>query len=175
LTGICFTEVGINLTQIANGIESGKIKTLLVLGENLVKYGVNPGALREKDTITEVVEEHTLTAELLGKLETLIVSDILPNETTKLAHYLLPGTAPAEKRGSFTNGKGRVQKFMKAVEAPGDARAEAEFLQTLVHHVTGQTVAATPEGLFNEMAKDVPAFKGLTWGGLGDTGATVEI
>jgi predicted molibdopterin-dependent oxidoreductase YjgC len=50
-----------------------------------------------------------------------------------------------------------------------------EFLQILVHHVAGQTVAATPEGLFNEMAKDVPAFNGLTWAGLGDTGVTVQI
>ena len=175
LTGICFTEVGINLAQIASGIEQGKIKTLIVLGENLVKHGVSPGALREKETVSEVVEEHALTAELLGKLETFIVSDILPNETTKLAHFVLPGAAHAEKRGTFTNTKGRVQKFMKAVEAPGDARAESEFLQALVHNVTGQNTAATPEGLFNEMAKDVPAFNSLTWAGLGDTGATVEI
>ena len=31
------------------------------------------------------------------------------------------------------------------------------------------------EGLFNQMAKEVPAFKGLTWAGLGDTGVTVGI
>jgi len=30
LTGICFTEIGANLPQIANGISSGKIKTLIV-------------------------------------------------------------------------------------------------------------------------------------------------
>jgi len=28
---------------------------------------------------------------------------------------------------------------------------------------------------FNEMAKDVSAFNGLTWASLGDTGATVKI
>jgi NADH-quinone oxidoreductase subunit G len=175
LTGICFTEVGINLAQIAVGIERRKIKTLLVFGENLVKHGVSPGELRERETVSEVVEEHSLTAELLAKLDTLIVSDILPNETTKLAHYVLPGAAHAEKRGTFTNGNGRVQKFMKAVEAPGEARAEAEFLRELVQNVTGQAVAATPEGLFNEMAQDVSAFNGLTWADLGDTGVTVQI
>src|SRR5882724_5795083 len=73
-----------------------------------------------------------------GKFETLIVSDILPNATTKLAHYVLPGCAHAEKRGTFTNIKDRVQKFMKAVEAPGAARAEWEFLHDLVYNVTGQ-------------------------------------
>jgi NADH-quinone oxidoreductase subunit G len=155
LTGICFTEIGTNIPQIASGISSGKIKTLIVFGEDLTKHGIG--------------------ADLLGKLETLIVSDILPNATTKLAHYLLPGAAHAEKRGSFTNTKGRVQKFMKAVEPPGDARPEWEFLHDLVFNVTGQDGFLTIEGLFNAMAKDVPAFNGLTWASLGDTGVTVPI
>jgi NADH-quinone oxidoreductase subunit G len=155
LTGICFTEIGANIPQIANGISSGKIKTLIVFGEDVTKHGIG--------------------AELLGKLETLIVSDILPNATTKLAHYVLPGCAHAEKRGSFTNTKGRVQKFMKAVEAPGDARAEWEFLHDLVHNVTGQNGFVTIEGLFNQMAKEVSAFNGVTWQALGDTGVTVQI
>ena len=155
LTGICFTEIGTNLPQIANGISSGKIKTLIIFGEDVTKHGIS--------------------ADLLVKLETLIVSNILPNATTKLAHFVLPGCAHAEKRGSFTNTKGRVQKFMKAVEAPGDARAEWEFLHDLVHNVTGQNGFVTIEGLFNEMAKDVPAFNGLTWASLGDTGVSVKI
>jgi NADH-quinone oxidoreductase subunit G len=155
LTGMCFTEMGTNLPQIASGISSGKIKTLIIFGEDVTKHG--------------------LGAELLGKLDMLIVSDILPNATTNLAHYLLPGCAHAEKRGTFTNGKGRVQKFMKAVEPPGEARPEWEFLHELVYNVTGQDGFLTIEGLFNEMAKDVPAFNGLTWAGLGDSGATVKI
>jgi NADH-quinone oxidoreductase subunit G len=155
LTGICFTEIGTNLPQIANGIASGKIKTLIVFGEDVTKHGIG--------------------AELLGTLDTLIVSDILPNATTKLAHYVLPGCAHAEKRGTFTNTKGRVQKFMKAVEAPGDARAEWEFLHDLVFNVTGQNGFVTIEGLFNAMAADVSAFHGLTWAALGDTGVTVKI
>jgi NADH-quinone oxidoreductase subunit G len=155
LTGICFTEIGTNLPQIASGISSGKIKTLIVFGEDVTKHGIG--------------------ANLLGKLENLIVSDILPNATTKLAHYILPGCAHAEKRGSFTNVKGRVQKFMKAVEAPGDARAEWEFLHDLVFNVTGQNGFVTIEGLFNAMAADVSAFNGLTWAALGDTGVTVKI
>src|SRR6185436_5530231 len=123
----------------------------------------------------EDVTKHGLVAELLGKLETLIVSDILPNETTKLAHYLLPCCAHVEKRGTFTNAKGRVQKFMKAIEPRGDARPEWEFLHDLVFAVTGQDGCVSIEGLFNLMAKEVPAFKGLTWAGLGDIGTTVPI
>jgi NADH-quinone oxidoreductase subunit G len=155
LTGICFTEMGTNLPQIASGILSGKIRTLIVFGEDVTRHGIG--------------------ADLLGKLDMLVVSDILPNATTNLAHYLLPGCAHAEKRGTFTNGKGRVQKFMKAVEAPGNARPEWEFLHELVFNVTGQNGYVTIEGLFNEMARDIPAFNGLTWAALGDSGATVKV
>jgi NADH-quinone oxidoreductase subunit G len=155
LIGICQANVGIKMMVIADSIKVGKVKTLIVFGEDVTKSSID--------------------AELLGKLDTLIVSDILPNETTKRAHYLLPGCAHVEKRGTFTNIKGRVQKFMKAVEAPGEARPEWEFLHDLVYNVTGEDGFLTIEGLFNEMAKDVPAFNGLTWAGLGDTGVTVEI
>jgi len=155
LTGICGEKMGEQIAKIASGIEQGKIKTLIVFGEDVTKHGIG--------------------AHLLGKLETLIVSDILPNETTKLAHYLLPGCAHVEKRGTFTNGKGRVQKFMQALQPRGDARPEWEVLHELVFHVTGQDGYATIEGLFNLMAKEVPAFSGLTWAGLGDTGVTVQI
>lgn len=175
LTGMSFTEMGINLSKIAAGIARGEIKTLIVFGEDLLMNSVKSDKLRDKELTSEVVSEHGITAELLRKLDTLIVSDILPNATTKFAHYVLPGCAHAEKRGSFTNRDGRVQKFMQAIQPKGDARAEWDFLHDLVYNVTGKNGFLTIEGLFNEMAKDVPAFNGLTWAGLGDVGVTVKI
>ncbi|HTH46901.1 MAG TPA: molybdopterin-dependent oxidoreductase [Candidatus Limnocylindria bacterium] len=155
LTGMAFTEFGFNLPKIADGIANGTIRTLVVFGEDVTKQG--------------------LSAELLAKLDALIVCDILPNATTALATHLLPGAAHAEKRGTFVNVKGRLQKFMKAVEAPGDARAEWEFLHELVFNVTGQNGFVSIEGLFNQMAKEVPAFAGLEWAKVGDTGVNVPI
>jgi NADH-quinone oxidoreductase subunit G len=155
LTGMCGAVMGVHLPAIAEGIARGAVGTLLVFGEDVTRHGLGP--------------------ELLGKLETLIVSDILPNATTRLAHYLLPGCAHAEKRGTFTNTKGRVQKFMQAIEPPGDARPEWEFLHQLLLDVRGKDGFLTMEGLFNEMARDVPAFHGLTWAGLGDAGVSVRV
>jgi NADH-quinone oxidoreductase subunit G len=175
LTGICFTEAGIRLTEIADGIARGGIKTLLVFGEDLLKRAVTAQALRERELVSEVVEEHAITAELLGKLDTLIVSDILPNKCAEFAHYVLPGCAHAEKRGTFVNAKGRLQKITKAVEPPGDARPEWEFLHELVFSVTGQDGYRSIEGLFNQMAKEVPAFAGLEWAKIGDTGVNVAV
>ena len=155
LTGIAAEPMGSNLAKIAEGIRAGRIKTLIVFGEDVTRQGIG--------------------ADLLAKLDLLVVSDILPNATTALAHYLLPGCAHAEKRGTFTNTKGRVQKFMKAVEPRGEARPEWEFLHEWVCRVTGQNGFATIEGLFNQMAGELPAFQGLTWAGLGDTGVTVPL
>jgi NADH-quinone oxidoreductase subunit G len=147
--------MGLNLPRIAEGIRKGEIKNLIVFGEDVTKHG--------------------LDADLLGKLEILVVSDILPNATTELAHYLLPGCAHAEKRGTMTNAKGQVQKFMKAIEPRGDARAEWEFLHDLVYGLGDRNNIVSMEKLFNEMAREVPAFHELTWAGLGDKGARVPV
>ena len=156
LVGITSKRVGSKLSIIKNGIESGKVKTLIVFGEDVTKHGID--------------------TKLLKKV-TLIVSDILPNETTKVADFLLPGCAHAEKRGTFTNVKGRVQKFMKALEPPGDALSEWEFLHELAYNVAGLGGFKTIEGLFNQMAGEVKAFKDaeLTWAKLGDHGLDVEL
>ncbi|MDP6084192.1 MAG: molybdopterin-dependent oxidoreductase, partial [Verrucomicrobiota bacterium] len=100
-----------------------------------------------------------------------------PNATTRKADYLLPGCSHAEKRGTFTNVKGRVQKFTKALEPSGDAMPEWEVLHELVHNVTGLDGFNSIEGLFNQMADEVKAFKaaGLTWASLGDNGADVKL
>jgi NADH-quinone oxidoreductase subunit G len=155
LIGIAAAPMGSNLPKIAAGIASDSIKTLIVFGEDVTKAGLGEN--------------------LLAKLDLLVVSDILPNKTTALAHYLLPGCAHAEKRGSFVNVKGRVQRFMQNIQPKGNARPEWEFLHELTQAVTGQNGFVSIEGLFNQMAAEVPAFKGLTWAGLGDLGVTAPI
>src|SRR5688572_20322919 len=148
LFGIGAKDLGKNIAAIAEGIRKGTIKTLIVFGEDVTKHGIG--------------------SDVLAKLELLIVSDILPSATVDGAHVVLPGVPHAEKRGTFTNIKGRVQRFMKAVEPPGNARPEWEFLHEIVFNVTGENGFVSIEGLFNQMAKEVPAFNGLTWAGLGD-------
>ncbi|MBX3731315.1 MAG: molybdopterin-dependent oxidoreductase [Verrucomicrobiae bacterium] len=154
ITGIAFTEMGIRIPEIADGIRSGRITTLLVFGEDVTRHGIGP--------------------DLLGRLPLLVVSDLLPNATTAAAHYLLPGCAHAEKRGTFVNGKGRLQRFLKAVEAPGDARPEWEFLLELVDGV-GRGGIPNIETLFQRMTGSVPALSGIEWAALGDHGVTLNL
>jgi NADH-quinone oxidoreductase subunit G len=154
LLGIAASEPGMNLPRIAEAIRQGKVRTLLVVGEDVTRHGMN--------------------AELLRRLDALIVSDILPNATTALAHYLLPGCAHAEKRGSFINARGRIQRFVKAIEPPGNARPECEFLAELLKAVAGIEISDNPVMLWDVMAAERPEFKGLSWAALGDQGADVS-
>jgi predicted molibdopterin-dependent oxidoreductase YjgC len=154
LTGISADPMGSNIPEIAKQIRRGIIRTLIVFGEDVTKHGIGPDLLRQ--------------------LNTLIVSDILPSDTTALAHYVLPGCAHAEKRGSFINTKGRVQRFMKALEPKGEARPEWEILHELLLATTGQNGFVSIEGLFNQMAAELPALKGVTWAALRDTGVNIN-
>jgi NADH-quinone oxidoreductase subunit G len=155
LLGLAANPPGSNLAGFAERIRAGSVTTLIVFGEDVALHGFD--------------------SETLGRLEMLVVSDILTNGSAGRAHYVLPGCAHAEKRGSFTNVKGRVQRFLKAVEPPGDARPDVEFLGELWERITGERAPASQEGLFNQMAAEVPAFCGLTWGALGDHGLTVPL
>ncbi len=157
LQGVCFTEIGINLHYIARDIERGKVKTLFVVGEDLTR------------------EDLELPDDLLDRLEHLIVGGLLPNPTVERAHFVLPGCAHVEKRGSFINAHGRVQRFAKAIEPPGDARPEVEWLGELLRRLTGETPSRDVAVLFDQLAARTPALNGLTWAALGDTGVTVEV
>ncbi len=155
LLGVAADPMGSGLPAIAEGIRSGKIRNLLVFGENPLKCG--------------------LGMEQLRRLDLLVVADILPNDGQRAAHFLLPGAAHAEKRGSFTNVKGRVQRFMPAVPPPGDARPEGEILWELLVLLGVRSGPFSLEGVAVDMAGQVPAFQGVTWAGLGDLGVTVPI
>lgn len=155
LLGVAAEPMGSRLPAIAEGIRSGKIRNLLVFGENPLKCG--------------------LGMEQSRRLDLLVVADILPNDGQSAAHFLLPGAAHAEKRGSFTNVKGRVQRFMPAVPPPGDARPDGEFLWELLVLLGVRSGPFSLEGVAADMAGQVPAFQGVTWAGLGDLGVTVPI
>jgi len=155
LVGMCFTEIGINLPVIAEAIERGKVRGLVVLGEDVTKEGLEP--------------------ELLDRLDWLVASDVLPGPLVERADIALPGAAHFEKWGTFVNVEGRLQRFAPAIPPPGRARPEAEWLCLLVGRLTGRTFPSGPEALFDLMASEVPAFRGIRWRDLGDQGVEVEV
>jgi predicted molibdopterin-dependent oxidoreductase YjgC len=135
---------------MAEAIRAGRLRTLVVFGEDVTRHGI--------------------PADALQRLETLVASDILPNATTRAAHWVLPGCAHAEKRGTFTNVRGRVQRFFQALQPPGAARPESEFLVELLALMGDTDLPRNLPALFNRLAAEVAPFKGMTWAGLGEQG-----
>jgi NADH-quinone oxidoreductase subunit G len=153
LLGVTSATPGSRLGDIAAGIASGKITSLIVLGENPLHCGLN-----ETD---------------LSKLASLVVIDILPNASLKHASAVLPGSASAEKRGSMVNVNGRLQRLNRALTAPGHARDDWEILSDLLKGL-GADRASSLEDLFKQMATETPALAGLNFGKIGDLGVTLK-
>lgn len=57
----------------------------------------------------------------------VIAQDMFPNETTELADVILPAAGWGEKTGTFTNVDRTVHISHKAVEPPGQARADLDI------------------------------------------------
>jgi NADH-quinone oxidoreductase subunit G len=155
LTGVAADPVGSRIPMIAEGIKSGKIRTLIVHGENVVKYGI--------------------TEELLAKLELLVVIDTLPNKATELAHYVLPGATFAEKRGTFINAKNRLQRLNIAIALPGIARPEWQTFAALLNELGADGTYLTIEDVFADMSRTLTPLKGLNLSKIGDLGVELKL
>ncbi len=105
-------EAGLGMIAMIEAAEKGDLKALYIMGENPLRSMPQQGRVKAA----------------LEKLDLLVVQDILETETVGIADVVLPGAAPAEKAGSFTNLEGRVQSFTPAVQPPGDAKADLEIL-----------------------------------------------
>ena len=141
---------GNRLPAIVEGIKSGTLKGLILLGENAVAAGI-----AEAD---------------LAKLATLVVVDILPNASTKHAKVVLPAASYAEKRGSMINGKNRLQRLNQAISSPGEAHDDWEILRDLIQAINGSNGIYTIEEVFAQMAATVPEFAGRSLSKIGDLG-----
>lgn len=113
------------------------------------------------------------TRAALGALETLIWSGTNANATSALAHWVLPSAAWVEREGTFTNFEGRVQRFRTAVEPLGEALADWEAIGRVLGALGAPPRATRAEHWFRELTETVPAFAGLTYAAIGDTGRTV--
>ncbi|HUI07226.1 MAG TPA: molybdopterin-dependent oxidoreductase [Verrucomicrobiae bacterium] len=148
------SDIGVRIPAIAEGIASGKIRGLIVLGENVANHGIGE--------------------EVLAKLELLVVIDALPNKVTDLAHYVLPGATFAEKRGTFINAQGRLQRLNPAIPSPGVARPEWQTLVALLNELGAGAGYLTLEDVFADMARTLAPLAGLNLSKIGDLGVDVS-
>jgi formate dehydrogenase alpha subunit len=147
---------GLTIMEIMDALEKGTVKALVVLGENPMV----------SDPDTHHVEKALKCAEFL------VVMDIFPTETAKLAHVVLPGAAFAEKDGTFANTERRVQRVRRAVDPPGEARPDWWILQEISTRFGYPMNYKDPEAIQEEIAKVAPSYGGITYDRLNGKGLT---
>ena len=146
--------MGLKIPMMIDAAGDGGLKALYIMGQDLVATEPNQQA----------VVAH------LQSLEFLVCQEIFLTETAKLAHVVLPGAAFAEKDGTFTCSERRVQLVRKAVEPPGEAKADWQIL-CLVAEALGTPMSyRDPAQIYDEMAGLSPMFAGISHQRIADNG-----
>jgi NADH-quinone oxidoreductase subunit G len=152
VTSVAASPLGSRLPEIKQGIESGEIKSLIVLNEDATAAGIG--------------------AETLAKLDTLLVLASLPSATTEAAHLLLPIAAWGEQVGTFINAQGRLQRCNTAVQPPGEAQPAALVLANLLQRLGGAILGETVQDVFRVMSAELP-LTAASIGQIGDLGVKI--
>jgi NADH-quinone oxidoreductase subunit G len=101
----------------------------------------------------------------------LVIGTVLPAAARQRADVVLPTANFAEEEGTFTNLRGRVQRFLQAKAPPGLARPTWFVLSDLLS-ASGESASyfLTSE-VFAALAASRPEFAGMTYDSLGLKGA----
>lgn len=116
----------------------GGPRVLFVHGSNLLVSAPDADRVRER----------------LESLDLLVVCDVVPSETARLADVVLPVTQWAEEEGTMTSLEGRVIRRRRAIDPPPGVRSELEVLADLATRL-GSTVRfdVDPAAVFDELAR----------------------
>jgi NADH-quinone oxidoreductase subunit G len=90
-----------------------------------------------------------------------------------LAHVVLPAAMWVEYEGSFTNYQRRVQRFRRAYNPLGDARARWELASGLLRRLGRPLPASSARELFGLLAAETRDYAGLDFKKLGSTGVAL--
>ncbi|MEO7358712.1 MAG: molybdopterin-dependent oxidoreductase, partial [Gemmatimonadaceae bacterium] len=99
------------------------------------------------------------------------VGATMPDVLRERAAVVLPIANIAEEEGTFTNLRGRVQRFLQAKAAPGVARPSWYVLGDLLQQMGGQDSYYLPSDVFRALSVTHAAFAGLDYQALGLQGA----
>jgi assimilatory nitrate reductase catalytic subunit len=110
-------------------------------------------------------DQHTVEQALRG-LDFFVVTDFFFSETAELADIVLPGNVWAEDEGTVTTLEGRVVKYNKAVEPPGEARRDWEIVCELARRLgKGEYFNFhSARDIFNELRLCTRGAKADYWG-----------
>ncbi len=144
---------GISAVEIMNAIHAGEIKGLLNICFNPVVS----------------LPDANFTREALERLEFFGVIDFFLSETAQHADVVLAGSLQEEEEGVTANVEARVIHIKKAVDPPGNARADSAIICDLAHRLgRGQYFPyKEPREIFDELREasrgGIADYHGITY------------
>ena len=123
-----------------------------------------------------IIADHDLTPDdnssLARAAAVILVSTFMPASLSR-ADVVLPIANHVEEEGTFTNLRGRVQRFLQARAAPGMARPSWYVLADLCNASGDRQDVLTAAQAFAALAAANAAFSGLSYESLGLRGAVM--
>ncbi|MEZ5275309.1 MAG: 2Fe-2S iron-sulfur cluster-binding protein [Opitutaceae bacterium] len=153
VTGLIDSLPDARLDTLGEAIDSGAVRTVLTVGEDLVAAGITEAQLKKVRVIALATHENPMVA---------------------AARVVLAGLTVFEKSGSFVNQQFRLQKFLRAVPAPAGPVDDLVILGTLLAQRTGERAASTVDGVWSALSRVVPQLSGITFEGIADTGNPLD-
>ncbi|HEX2027278.1 MAG TPA: NADH-quinone oxidoreductase subunit G [Nitriliruptorales bacterium] len=144
---------GRRLTAVLEAAATGEIDVLHLIGVDLARDAHRP----------------RLAKAALERVRTVIVQDLLDNETAGYADIVLPAAAAMERAGTFTDWEGRRQRFTLAVDPPQLAQEDWDILRQLALLLGRDLGFRDLDGVRAQMAR-LPASRLRAWPGPAETG-----
>jgi predicted molibdopterin-dependent oxidoreductase YjgC len=146
---------GLHLSQMFEAMEHGAFRALYVLGEN--------PAQSEAD--------QTRAMKLLSGLDHIVVQDMFLTRTAEMAHVVLPAAASwCEDDGTVTSSERRVQRVRKALDPPGQAKADLEIVVELGKRLGASLGEPVAERVWDELRSLSPWHAGMSYRRLEELG-----
>ncbi len=105
----------------------------------------------------------------------IVIGTVLDEMLANAALVALPVCNFAEEDGTFTNLRGRVQRFLQAKAPPAQARPTYRVMSELAATLGAGTYPALAGEIFTALAATVPAFGGLSYRKLGLQGGPAAL
>jgi formate dehydrogenase major subunit len=144
-------QPGLTVVEILAAAREGRIKGMLIMGENPFLSDPNVNKVRQA----------------LARLDFLAVQDIFLTETAEFADVILPAASFFEKTGTYTNTDRRVQLGRQVLTPPGEARPDWQILCDLANRLGYPFSYSSPAEIFAELASLSPSYAGLSYDNLG--------
>lgn len=147
-------HIGWKIPEMFDAALEGKLKSLWIIGEDVVQTDPNTQKVIKALNATDLV----------------IVQELFMTETAKQADVILPGASFLEKSGTFTNGERRVQAVRQVVEPIPGCKPDGQIIIDIMNRMGYAQPDYTPEGMLEEISQIVPFFAGIRWDRLGENG-----